>query len=174
MRYSPTDAANILSRTPDVLEALLLGLPEPWPSNNYGPETFSPKNVVGHLIAGERADWIERSEQILSGNGDTPFRPFDHRNTGGFDDASPIDDMLATFRELRERNLETMRGWNLTDEQLDLPGTHPALGPVTLRELLATWVTHDLHHLAQICKGLARQYAEEVGPWRAYVGILNR
>lgn len=165
---------DILSRTPDALRALLSGMPEPRASANYGPGTFSPRDVVGHLIEGERSDWIPRARMILRGRADEPFPPFDHRATGGYPPGISINDLLNDFERLRCENLDALASFALTDRHLDMSGTHPEFGRVTLGQLLSTWAAHDLHHLAQVCKCLARHHSQEVGPWRAYLGILTR
>lgn len=165
---------DILSRTPDALRALLGGMPEPRISTNYGPGTFSPRDVVGHLIEGERSDWIPRARMILAGRAEEPFPPFDHRATGGVSPGVTINDLLNDFERLRRENLDALASFGLSDRRLGMPGTHPEFGRVTLGQLLATWAAHDLHHIAQVCKCLARHHSDDVGPWRAYLGILTR
>jgi DinB family protein len=168
------DVVAILGRTPAALRALLSGLPEPWLTASEGEGTFSPRDVLGHLIHGEKTDWIPRVELIL-GSGDTrPFVPFDRF---GFRDAirgRSIGDLLDEFEALRTQNLETLRTLGPGGRELAYKGLHPELGPVTLGQLLATWAVHDLNHIGQIVRVMSRQYEVEVGPWKAYLGILNR
>ena len=157
-----------------MLRALLAGLSAPWIENNYGAETWSPFDVVGHLIHGERTDWIPRAKIILESGPSKPFEPFDRY--AQYDDSKgrTIEQLLDEFESLRRENIETLRSLDLSDVQLDLKGTHPALGPVTLRQLIATWVVHDLNHIHQIAKSMAHQYCNEVGAWREYLTILNQ
>lgn len=174
MEFQLDPAVALLARTPGVLDAMLRGLPHAWWSSNEGPSTWSPFDVVGHLIHGERTDWIPRARIILEQGESRAFDPFDR--FAQFEDSAGKEpyELLDTFAELRRANLDTLRGWRLTPEQLALRGRHPALGSVTLGELLATWVVHDLDHLAQVTRVMARQYEAAVGPWRAYLSIVNR
>jgi len=174
--FDPQHAAALLRRTPRVLRALLDEIPDQWTDSNYGPDTFSPREVVGHLILGERIDWIPRARIILEHGEDRPFDPFPHTGVDAMTHDASIGELLDTFEQLRAANVDQLFELRLSESDLDRRGTHPdpALGRVTLRNLIAAWVVHDQHHLAQIDKGLARQYQEEVGPWRAYIGILNR
>jgi hypothetical protein len=174
MPFRLEQAIEALERTPAVLRAMLAGLSEPWVMNNYGPETWSPFDVVGHLIHGEKSDWIPRARIILDHGGSKPFEPFDRYAQYEASRGSTIDALLNEFESLRKQSLESLRSMKLTDAQLALPGTHPALGPVTLRNLLATWVCHDLNHIHQIAKSMAYQYRDEVGAWREYITILPR
>lgn len=174
MEFELNNALEVLERTPVAFRALLDGLPEVWTTPNEGPETFSARDNLGHLIHLERTDWIPRARVILAQGPDRRFTPVDRfahkRESAG----KPVAEMLDEFAELRAENLATLRGWQLTDRELGLTGEHPALGAVSLRQLLATWVAHDLGHLAQTARVLAKQYREEVGPWRAYLPILDR
>jgi hypothetical protein len=163
----------VLTRTPATLLALLQGLPDGWTQAREGPDTFSPFDVVGHLIDGEETDWIPRARIILDQRSNPRFEPYDRfrhrtRNVG-----RSLDSLLAEFARLRAANLATLRGWHLTTARLDLAGHHPTLGPVTLRELIATWVVHDLGHIAQIARVMAKQYRGAVGPWKAFLPILT-
>ncbi len=164
----------VLERTPAAFRALLGGLPDVWVMANEGPDTFSPFDNVGHLIHGERSDWIPRARIILEHGAQRTFAPYDRlaqvRESAGKTMAALLDE----FAELRAENLTTLRSWNLTDAQLALHGQHPALGRVTLDQLLSTWVAHDLGHLAQTSRVMAKQYRQAVGPWRAYLPILDR
>jgi hypothetical protein len=172
--FDLAEGVDLLRRTPGILRAWLGDLRGPFLTATEGPETWSPFDVVGHLIHGERTDWIPRARQILSSDSETPFPPFDRsahfRNSTGKD----IETLLVEFEELRTKNLSELRDLHLTEADLDRPGMHPQLGPVTLRQLLATWVTHDLSHLVQIARVMAKQNARAVGPWREYLSILNR
>jgi hypothetical protein len=171
--FDLSETLDVLARTPPVLDSLLRGTGPSWHAVNEGPDTWSAFDVVGHLIHGEETDWVPRARIILEHGAARPFEPFDRfaqfRRFAGWS----LDRLLDRFAELRQVNLETVRGWRLTDEQLALPGRHPELGPVTLRQLLATWAVHDLNHLGQIARVMAKRYADEVGPWRAYLRILN-
>ncbi len=172
MEFSLDQAVEILRRTPMVLRTLLGDLSQPWTHSNYGPETFSPFDVMGHLIHGERTDWIPRARIILEHGPDRPFEFFDRYAMYRDSQGQTLAQLLDTFEALRVENIATLESWRLTPEQLALPGTHPELGPVTLEALLAMWPVHDLNHLSQIAKAMAYQYRHAVGPWRAYVSIL--
>lgn len=174
MPYDVALAVQVLERTPEVLRTLLGGLGSEWTESNEGPETFSAFENVAHMLHGERADWIPRARIILEQGADRRFPPFDrfaHRHESAGRSLSAI---LDEFASARADSLETLRGWNLTERELALEGEHPALGAVTLRQLLSTWVVHDLGHLAQIARVMAKQYRSEVGPWREYLPILDR
>ncbi len=175
-RMEPTlsEITAILSRTPATLRALLGDLPDAWLGANEGDGTFSPRDVVGHLIHGEKTDWVPRIRLILDGGEAQPFVPFDRF---GFQDAIrgvPTSALLADLQTLRASNLEILRGLSLTPAHLALKGTHPELGSVTLGQLLATWTVHDLNHIGQVVRVMATRYLTAVGPWRAHLGILNR
>src|SRR6266581_4441610 len=153
----------VLARTPASLQALLADLGEPWVRGTEGPETFSPFDVVGHLIDGEETDWIPRARIILARGADLRFEPYDRfrhyaRNLG-----RSLGELLEEFARLRAANLDLLRSWQLTDAELDLTGIHPMFGPVTLRQLLAAWVVHDLGHVAQVTRVMAKHYREAVG-----------
>jgi hypothetical protein len=167
-------ATEVLARTPSVLHAMLGGSSENWIYNNYGPETWAPFDVVGHLIHGERTDWIPRLRIILEHGRAKPFEPFDRYAQYEASRGKSIDELLATFDSLRKESLDALRSLKLTEQQLDREGMHPALGRVTARQLLATWVCHDLNHIHQIAKSMAYQYRNEVGAWREYITILPR
>lgn len=168
------EAMAVLARTPGTLRTMLAGLSEPWIHNNYGPETWSPFDVVGHLIHGERTDWIPRVKIILEHGPAKPFEPFDRYAQYDASKGKSLEQLLNEFESLRRANLATLAKMHLTETQLDREGTHPALGRVTLRQLLATWVVHDLNHIHQIAKSMAYQYRNEVGAWREYLTILPR
>jgi uncharacterized damage-inducible protein DinB len=165
-------ATAILERTPRVLRAWLSGLDEAWTHANYGPSTWSAYQVVGHLIIGERTDWIPRARIILQHGPARPFDPFPHTAAIGPESGRSLDDLLDEFAALRHDSLAELAAMNLTPAKLALRGTHPALGQVTLSQLIATWTVHDIHHTAQIAKAMAYQWRDQVGPWRAYLNIL--
>ncbi|MGH7636789.1 MAG: DinB family protein [Gemmatimonadaceae bacterium] len=164
----------VLERTPVALREMLAGLPAPWISADEGPETWSPYVVVGHLVHGERTDWIPRARIILDQAANRRFEPFDRFAQFRESEGKSLAQLLDEFSDLRRANLGTLRGWNLTGDQLALEGEHPEFGAVTLRQLLATWVVHDLGHVAQIARVMAKQYREAIGPWRAYLPIVDR
>jgi hypothetical protein len=172
MEFDLEEAIPILERTPSVISKLLGDLPERWTRVDEGPETWSPREVVAHLINGERTDWIPRARIILKQEKYRRFDPFDRF----FDLKTPrrLPDLLAEFETLRAQNAATLRGWNLKEKDLELTGEHPELGEVTMRQLLATWVVHDLSHIAQITRTMTRAYTEAVGPWTAYFRVLQR
>jgi len=166
------DAVAILERTPASLSALLMGLSEEWVRATTGDGTWSPYDVIGHLIDGERTNWIPRARHILAGE-TQPFEPFDRMAHLTERQDHRIDELLATFAELRRANVAALRGMNLTNVDLRRTGQHPEFGQVTLRQLLATWVVHDLNHIGQIVETLAKVYTTAVGPWSAYLLILQ-
>lgn len=174
MTFELEEAIAILERTPGTFRALLAGLPEVWTDANEGENTFSAFDNVGHLIHGERTDWIARARVILEQGERRRFEPYDRfaqvRESAG----KSLPQLLDEFEKLRAENLVTLRGWKLTERELDLAAEHPDLGPVTLRQLLATWVAHDLGHIAQTARVLAKRYRADVGPWRAYLPVLDR
>jgi hypothetical protein len=167
------ESIDVLQRTPAVLEALLRGLDGSWTSATEGPDTWSPYDVLGHLIQGERTDWIARLSTILEHGPARPFEPFDREAQFGPSRQVSLGDRLDEFRTLRAKNLETLRQLKLTTSQLKLEGAHPALGRVNLRQLLATWTAHDLAHIVQITRTMARRYREEVGPWSEYLSVMK-
>jgi len=173
MKFDLDEATAVLSRTPQALNAMLSGLPGNWVENNEGTETWSPYDVVGHLIHGERVDWISRAKIILEHGEARSFDPFDRFAQFEESKGKTLGELRDEFVELRERNLALLREMKISATELDKTGQHPALGTVTLKELLATWVTHDLDHIAQIARTMAKQYATEVGPWQAYISILH-
>jgi hypothetical protein len=156
---------EVLERTPAVLTAWLGGLGEEWTHVTEGPETFSPFDVVGHLIHGELTDWLPRARVILEHGESVTFEPFDRFAMYEASRGKTMDDLLARFAELRNSNLAELRALNITAEQLTLTGMHPRLGVVTMEELLSTWVVHDLGHIFQIARVMSHQYREFVGPW---------
>ena len=174
MEFRLDDALRVLEGTPGAFRALLDGLPDAWITADEGPDTFSAFENVGHLIHGERTDWIPRARIILAQGAERRFHPYDRFAQQRESRGKPMAELLDEFAGLRAGNLATVRAWRLSPDQLALTGDHPALGIVTLQQLLATWAAHDLGHLAQTSRVLAKQYREHVGPWRAYLPILDR
>lgn len=174
MDFDLTDGIAVLERTPHTLRALLAGLPPAWTDATEGPETWSPYVIVGHLIHGERTDWIPRARIILDQGPERRFTPYDRFAQFRESEGKSLADLLDELARLRAENLATLAGWRLTDAQLALRGEHPEFGPVTLRQLLATWVAHDLGHVAQTARVMAKQYRDAVGPWRAYLPVMDR
>ena len=164
----------VLERTPHTLRAMLAGLPSVWTDATEGPETWSPYVIVGHLVHGERTDWIPRARMILAQGPQRRFTPYDRFAQFRESEGKSLTDLLDDLTHLRAENLATLAGWRLTDAQLSLKGEHPEFGPVTLRQLLATWVAHDLGHVAQTARVMAKQYRDAIGPWRAYLPIMDR
>ena len=173
MKFSLDDALPILRCTPTLLRTWLLELPDSWTRATEGPDTWSPFDIVGHLIHGERTDWIVRTEILLAHGESRPFTPFDRFAQFEASRGKTLNELLDTFAELRTANLIRLESLGLTAEDLERRGRHPELGPCTLGELLATWVAHDLSHIAQIARVMGRQYTEAVGPWRAYLPMLD-
>jgi hypothetical protein len=168
-----SDTTALLSRTPAALDALLRDLPTFWTRHNEGDSSWSPFDIVAHLIDGERADWMPRVHMILrSGEGET-FRPFDRGGHERVSEGKSIGQLLDGFRELRTANLSELEALHLAPADLERRGRHPSLGGVTLSQLLATWVVHDLTHLHQISRVMAHQYRDTVGPWVRYLGVLH-
>lgn len=174
MDFELATGVAVLERTPHTLRAMLAGLPPSWIEGTEGPETWSPYDIVGHLIHGERTDWIQRAQIILSQGANRRFTPFDRFAQFRESQGKSLTDLLDEFARLRAENLATLAQWGLTEAQLALEGEHPALGAVTLRQLLATWVAHDLGHVAQTARVMAKQYREATGPWRAYLPVMDR
>jgi uncharacterized damage-inducible protein DinB len=174
MDFVVTDGIAVLERTPDTLRAMLLDLPPVWTDATEGPETWSPYVIIGHLLHGERRDWIPRAQLILAQGAERRFTPFDRFAQFQESEGKSLADLLEEFASLRSTNLATLEAMRLTDAQLALTGEHPAFGTVTLRQLLATWVAHDLGHIAQVARVMAKQYGETIGPWREYLPIMDR
>ena len=167
------DAVVLLARTPATLDTLLRGLPAWWTAANEGPDTWSAFDVIGHLVHGEETDWMPRVKIILEHGDSRTFEKFNRE--AQFEASSPatLESRLDEFAALRRDNLRELEALKLTEADLDRTGRHPAFGVVTLRQLLATWVAHDLDHVMQIARVLGRQYAGDVGPWRAYLRVIS-
>lgn len=173
MQHHLQHTISLLSRTPAALEALLRGLPDTWTLQNEGEKTWSPFDIVGHLIHGERADWMPRAKTILQFGESKAFEPFDRWAQERESQGKSLAELLDEFAGLRLENLRELAALHLMPEDLARHGRHPALGVVTLSQLLATWAAHDLTHLHQISRVMAHQYREAVGPWSAYLGVLR-
>ena len=173
MEQSLPQTLSLLTRTPATLNAFLRDLPESWTQHNEGANTWSPFDIVGHLIHGERTDWMPRARMILQHGESKPFEPFDRKAQERESQGKSLAQLLDEFARLRSENLRDLRALNLTQAQLNLRGRHPALGTVTLSQLLATWAVHDLTHLHQLSRVMAHQYREAVGPWNSFLGVLK-
>lgn len=173
MELNLTDTISLLSRTPAALNALLRDLPESWTFRNEGENTWTPFDVVGHLIHAEHTDWVQRVQTILQFGESQAFAPFDRSGHAREIQGKSLVQLLDEFARVRAENLDKLRALNLKPEDLKRRGKHPSLGPVTMSNLLATWATHDLTHLHQISRTMAYQYREAVGPWSRYLGVLQ-
>ncbi|HZN08552.1 MAG TPA: DinB family protein [Pyrinomonadaceae bacterium] len=173
MEFHLDQAKEILRRTPATLNALLTDLPNDWVLSNEGPETWSPYDVIGHLIEGEETDWIPRARIILEQGETRPFDKFDRVAMFQKSKGKSLLELLAQFEQLRGESLRQLDEMKLTPELLQKRGTHPALGVVTLSQLLSAWVVHDLGHIRQIVRVMAKQYREAIGPWTEYLTIVN-
>jgi len=167
------DAVALLTRTPAAFDALLLGLQETWTERDEGENTWTVREVIGHLIHGERTDWVPRARMILEFGETRPFEKFDREGHQREIRGKSLEQLLDEFARARSENLEALRAFNLRPEDLDRRGRHPALGVVTLSQLLATWAAHDLTHLHQVARIMAHQSREAVGPWNAYLGVMH-
>lgn len=167
------EVVSVLERTPAVLRALLQDLPAGWLERHEGEGTFDARDILRHLIHGEKTDWVPRIKMILETGDARPFVPFDRRGFEEAKEAAP-GQLLVEFETLRKANLVFLDSLQLTPAQLALKGRHPELGGVTLGQLLATWAVHDLNHIAQALRVMSRRYSDAVGPWKAFLGILNR
>ena len=171
--FNLAEAIAVLSRTPAALDALLRGLPDSWVRGNEGKDTWSAFDIVGHLIVGERTDWMPRARIILENGEARPFDPFDRFAQAKESQGKSLPQLLDGFARLRSENLASLQSLNLQPEDLTRRGRHPELGVVTLSQLLATWAVHDLTHVHQLSRVLAQQYRDAVGPWSAYLGVLH-
>ncbi len=173
MNFELKKSIELLERTPIVLDYWLRGLPDDWVQSDEGEGTWSVFVVLGHLIHGEKTDWLDRIDIILSDTEDKTFTPFDRFAQLEDNMGKSMDELLDEFKVLRDQNIRQLLELHITDDELDLTGVHPSLGEVELSQLLSSWVVHDLNHVAQISRVMAHQYKEEVGPWKAYLRILN-
>ena len=173
MQFTIEKSIEILERTPTVIKTLLSGLSDEWIINNEGPETFSPYDVIGHLIHGEKTDWVTRAKIILEFGLSKPFTPWDRFAQYEESKGKTLQQLLDEFERVRKENMLWFKSLDLTESDLDKKGMHPKLGEVTLRNLLSTWVVHDLTHIAQVTRVMAKQYKDEMGPWPEFFRILN-
>ncbi|MCF6137403.1 DinB family protein [Pseudalkalibacillus berkeleyi] len=172
MTFEVKEAIELLERTPNTLDVMLKGLSEQWIHCNEGEETWSAFDVVGHLIDGERNDWIKRVEIICSNDALKEFKPFDRFEHLERNRHRSLEELLVEFNQLRKENLAQLKS-KMSEFNLDWTGVHPAFGQVTLRQLLSTWVVHDLNHISQIARVMAHRYKHDVGPWQAYLRVLK-
>lgn len=173
MNHSLDHTTAILTRTPATLDALLRDLPDEWTLRNEGGDSWTPFGIVGHLIHGEHTDWIPRARRILQHGESRAFEPFDRLGHVKSSEGRSLNVLLDEFADARAASLRDLRGLNLQDQDLAKRGRHPALGVVTLSQLLATWAAHDLTHLHQLSRVMAHQYRDAVGPWTAYLGVMQ-
>ncbi|WP_276372332.1 DinB family protein [Chryseolinea sp. H1M3-3] len=174
MNFSLEKSIQILERTPEVLYLMLSNLSDDWTTKNEGDGTWSVYDIIGHLIHGEKTDWMPRAEIILSENADKDFQPFDRFAQFEESKGQSLPQLLEEFKDLRKKNIDQLRSKKVTEPKFALTGIHPAFGEVTLSQLLSTWVVHDLNHIAQISRVMAKQYKTAVGPWVEYLGILKQ
>lgn len=174
MLFDLSKSIEILERTPLVLKTLLSNLSSDWTHQNEGGETWSPYAVIGHLIHGEKTDWMVRTQLILSQEEDKTFQPFDRFAQLNEGAKKTLSELLNEFQALRESNLATLKALNISAANLEATGIHPALGVVTLAQLLSCWTVHDLNHIVQITRVMAKQYKNEVGPWIEYLNVLHK
>jgi hypothetical protein len=172
-KFNMAEATALLSRTPATLDALLRGLPDIWTNSNEGKDTWSAFDIVGHLVAGERTDWMPRLRLLLEHGETRPFDPFDRFAQSRESQGKSLGQLLDEFARLRKESLTELQTLNLQPQDLTRRGRHPAFGTVTLSQLLATWAVHDLTHLHQLSRVMAHQYRDAVGPWSAYLGVLQ-
>jgi hypothetical protein len=173
MKHNLPHTISLLARTPAALDALLRDLPEMWTIRNEGENTWSAFDILGHLIHGELTDWMPRARMVLQFGQSQTFEPFDRRAHERDSAGKSMDQLLDEFARVRVKNLDELRALNLRREDLEMSGRHPALGVVTLSQLLAAWAVHDLTHLHQISRVMAHQYREAAGPWNKYLGVLH-
>ena len=172
-KFSVPDTIAVLSRTPAIFNALLRGLPETWLRCNEGGQSWNAFDILHHLILGEQTDWMERVQIILEYGENRPFDPFDRLPESARNGEQSLEQLLDDFARLRRENLIALEALNLQAQDLIRRGVHPAFGVVTLGQLLATWMVHDLTHLHQLSRVMAYQYRDAVGPWSAYLGVLK-
>ncbi len=173
LNFNLAQAIEVLERTPNLLDSMLRGLSDGWTTHNEGGETWSPYDVMGHLIYGENSNWITRMEIILSDKPDKTFAQFDRFAQFELSKGKTLSQLLDEFKAVRQKNITYLKAKNLTEADLGKKGIHPAFGEVSLKQLLSTWTVHDLNHLAQISRVMAKQYKQEVGPWVEYLRILK-
>lgn len=174
MEFTIEKSVEILERTPGVLVELLSEIHVDWIDNNEGPETWSPFDIVGHMLHGEKTDWVPRIEIVLSDRGNKVFEPFDRFAMFQESKGKNMGQLLFEFKQARISNLNWLQSKQLQASDLGKTAEHPTLGIVTLRQLIATWAVHDLTHLNQICRVMARQYEYQIGPWVQYINLFRR
>lgn len=173
MQFNLKESIQVLAKTPLVIECLLKGLPDQWIKTNEGNDTWSPFDILGHLIHGEKTDWIPRVRIILDKKSSKPFEPFDRFAQFENSKGKTLNQLLNEFNELRKENIQYIETLDIDEESLKKTGIHPEFGHVTLRQLLATWVTHDLGHLNQMTRVMAKNYKIEAGPWSKYIAVIQ-
>lgn len=173
MEFELNKAIEILKRTPKSLKVLLNDLSNDWVYENEGINTWNPFDIVGHLIHGEKTDWIVRCNIILRNNSNNKFAEFDRFAQFENSKGKSLTELLNEFEQLRTKNIKELNSLNISNKELNLKGIHPEFGTINLRQLISTWVVHDLGHISQISRVMAKQYKDEVGPWIAYLGILK-
>jgi len=174
MKFSIEQSLDILERTPAVLKKLLDGLHDEWIYSNEGGDTWSPFDVMGHLIQGEKLDWIPRMKIILNDSAEKKFEPFDRFKQFEESEGKHLSQLIAEFKKRRKQNLKILRNTRLDEKILNRKGIHPEFGEVTLKQLLATWVVHDLAHILQVSRTMAKQYKDEIGPWTKYFSVFEK
>jgi hypothetical protein len=174
MTFNLEQSIEILDNTPKVLSSYLLNLSNDWLKHNEGAHTWSPYDILGHLIYGEQTDWMVRIQTILSDSENKLFEPFDRFAQLENNQNQPVSELLEIFSKLRAQNIKTLKSLNISETDFTKTGIHPEFGKVTLAQLMATWVVHDLGHIAQISRVMAKQYKTDVGPWIDYLGVLKR
>jgi hypothetical protein len=172
MQFAIENALPVLERTPQVMETLLYGLADEWIYSNEGGDSWTPIDIIAHLICGEKTDWIPRT-LVIMGEGSKEFVPFDMEGHHAIKKGKTMSQLLDEFKALRKENLAVLKTMDITEASLDRTGIHPILGTVTLRHLLAAWVVHDLTHIHQLSRVMAKQYEEAVGPWTQFMGVLG-
>jgi hypothetical protein len=173
VKFNLTKSLEILERTPLVIESMLKGVSDEWVMANEGKDTWSPYDIVGHYIHGEKTDWIPRLEIILSGSPNKEFAPFDRFAQMQDSKGKKIQELIEDFKSIRAENIVKLKSKNIRETDFLRKGFHPSLGDVTIAQLISTWVVHDLNHIAQISRVMAKQYKDDVGPWVEYLGILK-
>lgn len=173
MKFDLERSIEVLSATPKAVRVLLVDLSEEWTASKGDRDNWEPYDIIGHYICAEEADWIPRAKVILAQADGRVFPPFDRYGQFERLPGKSLSALLDEFARVRAENIEMLRSWELVDEELELRGVHPEFGEVTLRELIATWVVHDLTHIRQIATVMAKRYEDAVGPWKEYLGILN-
>lgn len=173
MTFQLQHSIQILERTPQVLKTLLQNLSPDWTQHNEGGDTWSPYDVIGHLIHGEKTDWIPRSAIILSDKEDKSFEEFDRFAQFEASKGKTLAQLLEEFEQLRAENIKTLKSWDLQEADFEKEGVHPEFGKINLKQMLATWTAHDLGHILQISRVMAKQYTTEVGPWKQYLRVLD-